>query len=56
MSRRTFHLSSILSFIFGIFMTVHAQPELDISFNGTGHVLSGFGSGSAEVKDVLIQT
>lgn len=55
MSKRSFHLSFILSFIFGIFVTVQAQPELDISFNGTGRVLTGFGSGSAEVKDVLIQ-
>jgi uncharacterized delta-60 repeat protein len=55
MNKRTIYLVVILSFILCVNRGAHAQPELDISFNGTGHVTSGFDSGIAYIADVVVQ-
>jgi len=36
-------------------VTVYAQPELDISFNGNGRATTGFGSGTAAAYKTLVQ-
>jgi uncharacterized delta-60 repeat protein len=56
MTKRIFHLFSAFSFIFCILTAaVLAQPELDISFNGTGRVTTDFSSGYDIVYGALVQ-
>lgn len=52
MRKAAHHLIFILLFA----VTVFAQPELDISFNGTGKVITDIGPGTDSASEVLIQT
>lgn len=51
MSKAALYLILILSFI----TTAVAQPELDISFNGTGKVTTDVGAGTDLVSEILVQ-
>jgi hypothetical protein len=53
MSRRAFHLIILTLFLL---TSIYAQPELDISFNGTGLVTSEFGQGTGYMAAAVVQT
>jgi uncharacterized delta-60 repeat protein len=52
MSRRAFHL---IVLTLSLFTFIYAQPELDISFNGTGLVTSAFGQGTGYMAAAVVQ-
>lgn len=52
MSRRAFHLMILT---LSLFTFSYAQPELDISFNGTGLVTSDFGPGAVYMAKAVVQ-
>lgn len=52
MSKRAFHLIIV---ILSLLTSIYAQPELDLSFNGSGKVLTDLGAGKDVVYDVLVQ-
>jgi uncharacterized delta-60 repeat protein len=52
MSRRAFHLIIVT---LSLLISVYAQPELDISFNGTGLVTSTFGQGTGYMAAAVVQ-
>jgi uncharacterized delta-60 repeat protein len=55
MTKRTFQGIFILSLILGVFTTASGQGELDISFNGTGSVMTDFGVSTSSVASILVQ-
>lgn len=55
MSKRVLHPVFILSIVLYLYTAAGAQPELDISFNGSGKVVTDFGHGQDVIFDVMAQ-
>jgi uncharacterized delta-60 repeat protein len=56
MKRQLFHPISLLSVFLCLYTAVSAQPELDITFNGTGRVTTQLSAGGSDsVSSVLVQ-
>lgn len=56
MNKRITYLIVTISFMLCVFINAQAQPELDISFNGTGKVMTDFGGGTDVASEVLVQS
>lgn len=55
MNKHRIHLRAAVLFLLFVSSFAYAQPELDISFNGTGKVMTDVGAGSDTAYEVLVQ-
>ena len=56
MSKRLIRPIFCIAFVLSFLTAAGAQPELDISFNGTGTVTTDFGVGADAASEVLVQS